>query len=221
MSKDSLLILRSYSLNLRTPDTATLHRLQADPAFDWRDKVANFDWWKNILEGLRHFLERLFGHLPPDFKIGPYWDAFTYIVITIAAILVILKLLNTNLRGLFFRSSSKGKGPGYELMDENINDIDFERDIEEAVRQKLYRKAIRLYYLKSLKVLSDKHLIDWQIDKTNRDYRRELKNSVIAEPFAELTLLFDYIWYGEFAIDERSFLSAKENFTAFEKRILG
>lgn len=212
-------VLSDYPLDLRLPDTSTLNRLQADPAFEWGNTTARYDFWANLWEVFLRFLGKLFKKLPPNFSIEPYWDAFTYIVIGIAVILIVLKLLNTDLRGLFFRASRNKKGLAYETLLEDIHKIDFEQDIEEAVRQKMYRKAIRLYYLKSLKILSDRHLIEWKMDKTNRDYRRELRNSVVGEAFAELTLLFDYIWYGEFVIDELSFLKAKENFMAFEQRL--
>jgi hypothetical protein len=64
--------------------------------------------------------------------------------------------------------------------------------------------------------MSAKQMIVWDIEKTNSDYLYEIKEESQKEEFAYLSYLYNYIWYGEFELDEATFLKAK---TAFEKTI--
>jgi hypothetical protein len=64
--------------------------------------------------------------------------------------------------------------------------------------------------------MSAKQMIVWDIEKTNSDYLYEIKEQSQKEEFAYLSYLYNYIWYGEFELDEATFLKAK---TAFEKTI--
>jgi hypothetical protein len=67
-----------------------------------------------------------------------------------------------------------------------------------------------------LKELTDKNLIHWQIDKTNNDYTIELSKSKFSSQFNELALLYEYIWYGDFDLNEERFKSTIEKFNAFK-----
>ncbi|MBK8474264.1 MAG: DUF4129 domain-containing protein [Sphingobacteriales bacterium] len=78
---------------------------------------------------------------------------------------------------------------------------------------------MRLYYLQTLKVLADRQHINWQRYKTNRHYWHELRNTNLQQPFNQLTRLFDYIWYGEFQIDDQHFRQAQQAFKTFEQTI--
>jgi hypothetical protein len=102
---------------------------------------------------------------------------------------------------------------------ENIHDINFDGEIEKAVTQHNYRLAVRLLYLRCLKQLSDAELIKWQIDKTNSAYINELSNQEQRKVFKTLTLQFEYVWYGEFAIDAPVFKNINTLFQDFNKDI--
>jgi hypothetical protein len=87
--------------------------------------------------------------------------------------------------------------------------------IEDALSKKDYRKAVRLHFLKLLKQLTDNNLIKWQIDKTNNDYSMELANSKYNSKFNELSLMYEYIWYGDFSLDETNFKGTISKFKEF------
>ena len=93
--------------------------------------------------------------------------------------------------------------------------MDFDRLIAEATAARAYRRAVRLLYLKTLKTLAADNLIDWQRDKTNHEYIAELRQPALRSSFAELTFLFEYIWYGDFPVDEGVFDRARSRFTQF------
>ena len=60
--------------------------------------------------------------------------------------------------------------------------------------------------------MAQNHYIEWDIEKTNSDYLYELQNPVYKEDFTYLSYLYNYIWYGEFEIDETTFNKAENRF---------
>ena len=60
--------------------------------------------------------------------------------------------------------------------------------------------------------MAKNHYIEWDIEKTNTDYLYEIKNPIHKEEFTYLSYLYNYIWYGEFEIDERMFQKAENRF---------
>jgi hypothetical protein len=69
--------------------------------------------------------------------------------------------------------------------------------------------------LKLLKKLTDNNLIKWQIDKTNRDYSIELSNSKYTNQFNQLSLVYEYIWYGDFKLNETIYKDTINQFNSF------
>lgn len=102
---------------------------------------------------------------------------------------------------------------------ENIHEINFDEEIERAVSQHNYRLAVRLLYLKCLKQLSDTNLIQWQIDKTNSAYIYELTDPKQKQMFGLLTRQFEYVWYGDFHIDQQAFSNINGLFQNFKKQL--
>ena len=103
---------------------------------------------------------------------------------------------------------------------ENIHEINFDEEIEKAVALHNYRLAVRLLYLKCLKQLSDRNLIQWKIDKTNSAYIYELSDPNQRQTFSRLTRQFEFVWYGNFAIDQQAFGNINQMFQDFKKQTL-
>ncbi len=140
------------------------------------------------------------------------------IVFGVAAIaFLIWKITGMNRASMFGRSGD-GKLK-YTLGEDNIHNIDFNKAIDEAVAQGNYRLAIRLLYLQTLKLLSDKSIINWQIDKTNTMYVKEMQGHQQQQNFAQLTNTFDYSWYGTAAIDKETFAQANHSFKQFQQQV--
>lgn len=108
----------------------------------------------------------------------------------------------------------------YTELSNDIHEIPFASRIDEAIGRKHYRLAVRLLYLQTLKQLSDRQLIHWKKEKTNAEYLYEL-NTSLQKPFGSLTREFEYIWYGEFVIDEPRFFTIKKSFAAFAEGLGG
>lgn len=131
---------------------------------------------------------------------------------------VILKLTNTSIRGLIYGQAQRGR-IAFSESEENIHQLDFEALIKEAVTSRQYNRAVRLYYLRTLKNLSDRRMIDWRINKTNHDYIQELSNTEFASSFRSLTIIFEYICYGDFHMNQADFEEASAQFKSFEQQI--
>ena len=107
----------------------------------------------------------------------------------------------------------------YEDVEKNIHLVDFEKLIKETLKSGEQRLSIRYYYLWLLKKMSDKNMIEWDIEKTNSDYLYELKEPLFKSDFEYVSYLYNYIWYGEFELDEPTFEKAKSVFEKIIKSI--
>lgn len=96
----------------------------------------------------------------------------------------------------------------------NLQEADVEGFLKQALADKDYRLAIRLYYLAIIKELSAKGVIEWKKDKTNGHYMRELrsKNHPKLKDFRAVTRIFEYVWYSNMAFDGGQFEEVRINF---------
>lgn len=107
----------------------------------------------------------------------------------------------------------------YDVLNENIHEIDYEKELQRLVAERKYRLAVRLLYLQALKKLSDADIIQWQPDKTNYNYLTEISRPELKTDFSKLTTQFDYIWYGDFPVDEDKFTPINRSFNQFNQQI--
>lgn len=103
--------------------------------------------------------------------------------------------------------------------EELIKNEDLSLLIQDAIGQKNYRLAIRYYYLLVLQKLSKHNVIDWQQQKTNEDYIKEIQSNKLKDKFATSTYLYDFVWYGNFEINELEFSKAQIEFVKLNELI--
>jgi predicted transcriptional regulator len=102
--------------------------------------------------------------------------------------------------------------------EENTSDPD--SLLRNAIRNGNYRLAVRYLYLQSLQRLSEKKFIEINTNKTNYEYVMEVRRHKFANEFASLTIQYEYVWYGEYPVDERLFEQIQGSFTQFNKNNL-
>lgn len=102
---------------------------------------------------------------------------------------------------------------------ENIFEMNFEREIQKAVGTKNYRLAVRLMYLRTLRDLSNRNLINYTHEKTNSDYLFQLAGTSYYNNFFKLTRSFDYTWYGRFELSEDGFGLIQNDFSSFKQQL--
>jgi hypothetical protein len=219
---DSLTVKNDSSVvELRRFDSARLESYQKDKefAYDRAQTPDTLSAWDRFLMWL---WDKLFRFVFTK-KTATFWMWGLYITCALVICYVILKLSRTNLNGFFGRNALQ-QMPDAISEDENIHELDFNQLIAEAINRQNYRRAVRLYYLQSLKQLTDRHLIDWKINKTNHDYlfelRRNQPDSSLVTTFRRLTSLFEYICYGNFAVGLDEFEQVRGTFQQFSQDVI-
>ncbi len=145
-------------------------------------------------------------------------ELIVYMALGILVLYLVTKFLLGSTANSFFTRKSAVLSP-LSIEEEHIENIDLDHFIKEALAQKDYRLAIRFMYLRTLKQLSWKQIIEWHYDKTNTDYYREIVHKGVKDNFKQVSYLYDYIWYGEFPLDELGFNTAKKDFDRLTKSI--
>ncbi len=166
----------------------------------------------------------------PEIKARPdrkgFWDyfyeffsvktirRFTYGLLIAFFVFVVYRIVVVNKLYLFssFRKARLAEG---ETEDTDIADIDLDERIKQTIAAKEHRLAVRYMYLKALHQLNDKHWIRYHADGTNHEYVTQMSGRKMASEFSFLTRVYDYVWYGEFAITDEQFNLVQKNFSHF------
>lgn len=88
-----------------------------------------------------------------------------------------------------------------------------------AKEEKNFREAVRLLYQIIIKHLDKQGRLKAAPDKTNREYTRELSWEEKASDFFKLTLLHEFIWYGDADVKQSDFERAEPGFIQFIESI--
>ena len=144
---------------------------------------------------------------------------FMYMLIPILliALFVIIRNQSKNL------SKQKTKPVDIRNIPENAEDpdkLDLEQMLTDAMNANDHRSALRILYLQVIKLLMQNKMIEWRIDKTNRQYINELRSfpNEKAE-FAALTKIYERYWYGEQGLEATLFSEIKLQFTSFKSQM--
>ena len=81
-----------------------------------------------------------------------------------------------------------------EPVEDDIHDINFDDEMDEAQRQHDYARIVRLVYLRTLHALDERHTIRWHISKTPSQYANEVRHTA----FDRMTHHFLHVRYGKF-----------------------
>lgn len=190
----------------------------SDSEFVYEFKTAEKNAWDRFKEWLAIFFKKLFSF--SDNKTSAHFVEILLrviaILIVIAVIYMIVKaIMNKEGQWIFGKNSDK-KIINYDEIEKNLHLVDFEKLIKNSLQSDEKRLTVRYYYLWLLKKMSEKQIIVWDVEKTNSDYLYEIKTQNQKDDFAYLSYLYNYIWYGEFELDEATFAKARN---AFEKSI--
>jgi hypothetical protein len=166
---------------------------------------------------LQRILQKFFGWLRDIFGVDIdfiNYKTLEYIVygfLGVAVLYLIIKFLMQSPINSVFKTESQDIND-FQYVEENIKDVNFDHLIEAALKENNYRLATRYLYLKSLKLLTNKNIIEWHYDKTNSDYINEIKDERTKLVFKRISYLYDYVWYGEFPIDEAIYSKNQSDF---------
>lgn len=128
-------------------------------------------------------------------------------------IFIVVKLFL--LGGYFERGTTKVKTAVIvegEDHPDNLKERNFDNMINRAKTEQNFRLATRYLYLELLQKLSAAGAIEFAADKTNSEYMREITGKPYKLEVAQLTLNYEYVWYGEFAIDAATYEKIESRF---------
>lgn len=198
----------SSNIQVRQISSEDIHSYKNDSDFDYEKLIPKekslwdrfWEWvWKNY-EDLMHT------------QYGPLTRDILFIVIGISVILfIIYQILKGNTNNIF--QKTKNEKNIFSIETEDPHQINFDEAIRDALKKGDFNLCIRLLYLQSLKLLSDKNLINFKINKTNAAYILELTNHDVQKPFETLTRYFEQVYYGNMQSNQNDFDAMQEKFT--------
>lgn len=204
----------SSAVKIKQFDNAAMDALRSNPDFQYKERLVDLSWWDRFKRWVGYKIAELMTR-------EGSWSLLKNVILVLgilSLLYLIIKLLGMDIANIF---SGKVKTAGLEYGEytENIHAIDFETELQKAIQAGNHRLAVRLLYLNCLKKLSDYQLIDWQPAKTNANYINELSNTPLKDEFRQLTRQFEYVWYGDFGINQRHFTNLHEAFQQFDKEL--
>jgi hypothetical protein len=188
--------------------------LKADPDLNYNDPpTVGESLWDRFLQ----WLGRLIGSLFRNTTFSGVGKLIMYGLGLALLIYIIMVLLKVNPMTFFLKGADVTGSA--EVLHENIHEMDFEKLIHEATTKNDFRAATRLVFLYALKILSDKHLIDWNPGKTNYEYVQEIQQAELKDGFANLSTYFEYAWYGNFKVTPQIFDNMRLDFQSWRTKV--
>lgn len=212
--KDSLKIDES-DLNPKTFDD--LRDKYNDDDFVYEYDTNKSGWWTRFKQWLNDLIKKWF-----NIKNSKDASNMTDWMLKISAVLIFLlvayfifkAVMNEEGQWVFGKSSDKSVIPITDI-ESNLAITDFDKLTKDAENSGEFRLAIRFYYLWLLKKLSYAEIIEYDVEKTNSDYYNEIILETTKKQFSYTSYLYNYIWYGEFDVDEVAYKKAKKAFIKF------
>jgi hypothetical protein len=206
-------------LRIRTLNENAIKSYRQQQDFQYNDEpiIKGQSWWSRFWRWFWHMVSDLFGEPEEEVSTGQSAWRFLLIVALVGAILFfVIKYMHLE---NVFRKKPEAEVVPYTESLKNIHEINFEKQIAEAVEKRNFKIAVRLHYLSALKKLSYAGLIAWQPDKPNSVYLHELRDQKYKDPFSFLTRQFEFVWYGDFPLGEQAFVNIDRQFADFKKML--
>ncbi|AZA87040.1 DUF4129 domain-containing protein [Chryseobacterium shandongense] len=186
--------------------------------FDYTTTKPRMSVWEKLMKKIVEILNSIFGEtvFTNSSNIAGMLVRLFAIILAGFLLYFIIKYLIGKDGNFLFGKKNKKVDLKDEELHENIHEINFPESILKFEKSGDFRSAVRYQFLFVLKKLSDKKLIAWNPEKTNKDYVAELKAPHLKEEFFQLSYIFEYVWYGEFSISEESYQQFKTQYQSFK-----
>ena len=141
-----------------------------------------------------------------------------FLVVGSFVAILIWFLASSNIK-LFRKRPTAKASEDSDVTEETIFALLYDKEIKQAIAHQNYRLATRLWYLRTLKDLAERDIIQYKQDKTNSDYVNELYRTPYYKNFFRLTRSFEYTWYGHFELTADSFDLLQKDFVTFKQQL--
>ena len=199
-----------------------LEAYKAQKDFDYINTVEKDSWWTRFKKWINakynQFLNWLFGDYEPGAFLSFLIKIVPYLLLMLLLGIVVWLFTRLNPGARMLQSQKQGEVFLSEE-EELIKNEDLVTLMKRAVEEGKFRLAVRYYYLNELRKLDELKLIDYQYQKTNKEYLEEIKSSRVQKQFSEITILYEFIWYGNFLVSEADFKLAEKGFLRMDETL--
>ncbi len=205
-------------VSLRSYDSTKLAEYRQEKRFQYdkvRQEEAAPSWFTKMLKNIGKWLSAA---VPSAKTMDTVGNVIVYGIAILAFLLIIWGIFKMRIRNVIAKSADP-LSFDFKEVTTDILMTDFEKYLMEAVKAGNYKKAVQILYLESLKSLTLNNIIQWKPNKTNQEYLYEMQNSPLRRPFMDITRMFEYIFYGEFPINEQTYLQTAAAFQDFQGKI--
>ena len=200
-------------------DSTMLNRFVTDDNYDYNSELQgkNNSLLDRVMQSISDWFKDLFGTAQDvqNSVMNNTSSTWVYILIAVLVIAILVLLYFMYKKKMFFFKRKNKDEEDYEVVEDSIYGVDFDKDIDAAFKAGNYKEAVRLTYLQCLRLLSDNELIDWRIYKTPTQYTREFKD----EAFAQFTRRYVFLRYSGCEVTEANFKEIREQEQEIDGRV--
>lgn len=203
-------------------DLEKIESYHTDEAFNYLAEIEQDSWWTRFKRWVQmhyqSFIEWLFGEYQANAIIAFILQLLPYLIVGAIMGLIIWLFIRLN-PGPSILGDSPAPEVFYNEEEKIVRSQNIAELIQAAIRNGDYRLAVRYYYLNLLKQLNEKGLIDYEFQKTNAEYLKEIREEKFQLPLKKVMRIYDFIWYGSFAVSETDFSLAQKYFGEIERSL--
>lgn len=192
------------TIPLRIPDEERLTEISNMKVYQYTEENQGPGIWDRLRMWIRGLLI--------DWVDTPWVQTLLKVIGAVTFLWVIFLLINQITKGEFIGLIS-GKS-NRSLAEVSVNSessaTSLKKHAQEAANRGDLDLAIRYLYQYSLSLLRKNKLIRWESFKTNSEYLNELRDKPVYNAFRRLTLISEYVDYGEFHADRGQYDSAQK-----------
>lgn len=201
-------------VEFRFLDSVAIKGYLNQPDFDY-GSIAQYDetLWSRFKRWVRRQLSKIFDEGGPiGFKILVYG----LILLVLGALVYVLARSETS---TLFRKRDRRRKLHADILDESIEISRIDELLQSAKVNRDFRSAVRLLYIQTLFQLEKQELLELEKSKTVHHYIQEFPLPDLKQMFVKMTSDFEYVWYGEYDVDDRGFGKIEQNITDFQKAV--
>ncbi|WP_407482110.1 DUF4129 domain-containing protein [Elizabethkingia meningoseptica] len=189
--------------------------------FDYSVNKPKESLWQKFKKWLGSLLESLFYNDNVRGVNGMFYTLLRIVAIVLIGFVlyIIIKFILERNGNWIFSKKSKKLNPEERVIAENIHELDIPYLIKEYETKKDYRSATRYQFLYLLKRMTDKKMLEWDPEKTNKDYIRMLDGNILQKDFQKLSFVFENVWYGERNLTELEYAAFREEYQRTQQKV--
>ena len=183
-------------------DTTALDAYANDPAYQYRQRTPDESlldqWWRSF----KNLLRRMF------FEGRNTWQGILYLVLLASGMILLIYFFGrSRLQGIFSRRDvTTGSA---SILETELPGTPLDVLADQASGSGDYRLAYRWAYLYLLSRLGKQGRLHIHRDKTNRDYRRDMRTDSDRNNFILLADTFDQVWYGGYPMTAETYATRR------------